>query len=189
MNEPTLVIPMGRAGRDPQFKTLPSGAQVADIGMAVNTKTGNYDDHENTTWYNISFWNQLAEFARQNLRQGARFGVIGTQTVRTYQRRDGTLGFSIDIRANQVTIIDWPADENTPAGIDFAEIDFAESSPPNVAVSTPTPVSAAHQLEADIFDDHDTAIAEDDDPFDDPFEDSPSPEQTPETVHIQQSLI
>ena len=74
------VILMGNLTRDPVVKYLPSGAAVAEIGLAVNRSY--YDKQSNTrkeetTFVDVTVWGNQAETAGKYLSKGRQLLVEG----------------------------------------------------------------------------------------------------------------
>jgi single-strand DNA-binding protein len=85
------VILIGNLGKDPEVRTLESGAKVAKFSIATNE---NYKDREGnwqtvTEWHDVVAWRIQAEKAEQTLKKGFPVYVEGKLTTRTYQDQDG----------------------------------------------------------------------------------------------------
>lgn len=89
----------GRLGRDPEQKTTNSGKSLTRFSVAVDTGWG---DSKTTTWWAVTIFGKSGEAAARHLHKGAWVFVAGEPSVRTYQKRDGSQGFSADIVAR-----DW----------------------------------------------------------------------------------
>ena len=66
------VILIGNLGRDPETRTLPSGAKVADFSVATSESytTRNGEKVEQTTWFRAEAWDRLADVVTQYLKKG-----------------------------------------------------------------------------------------------------------------------
>src|SRR6476469_6210338 len=66
------VILVGRLGKDPEIRSIPSGTSVAKFSLATDERftDKNGDKQERTEWHNIVVWGTLAEICGQYLRKG-----------------------------------------------------------------------------------------------------------------------
>ncbi|MCI0542207.1 single-stranded DNA-binding protein [bacterium] len=73
------AILYGNLTRDPELKSLPSGAKVATFGLATNRtwKDKNGVKQESVTFHNIVTYGQQAELAAQYLKKGSGLFVEG----------------------------------------------------------------------------------------------------------------
>ena len=83
MNQITLV---GRAGRDPEFRTFESGTMVANLTLATR---GQRADSE-PDWHNLEIWGKQAQVAADYVRKGSLIGVVGS--LRTSKWTDRSTG-------------------------------------------------------------------------------------------------
>lgn len=83
MNQITLV---GRAGRDPEFRTFESGTMVANLTLATR---GQRADSE-PDWHNLEIWGKQAQVAADYVRKGSLIGIVGS--LRTSKWTDRTTG-------------------------------------------------------------------------------------------------
>ena len=88
INKVTLI---GRLGKDPEKKTLPSGVSFVRFTMATNEsykdKDGEWKD--STEWHNIIMWRELAERAEKQLKKGGLVFLEGKITYQKYEDKDG----------------------------------------------------------------------------------------------------
>lgn len=94
------VILIGKLGKDPEMKYFESGAVKTTISLAV----GNWDNKQKkeiTDWYNVEFWNNLAEFAGENLKKGKMAIIEGAYKEEVYEK-DGEQKISRKVIANNV---------------------------------------------------------------------------------------
>jgi single-strand DNA-binding protein len=82
-NTVTLV---GNLTRDPELRFTSSGQAVASFGLAVNRRfQRNGQWEENTSFFNITCWSQMAENAATSLGKGSRVLVTGRLEQRSYE--------------------------------------------------------------------------------------------------------
>jgi single-strand DNA-binding protein len=119
------ITVIGRLGRDPEMKYLPSGDPVTSFNIATDRKYKGRDGQtvSETTWFRISVFGKQAETASQYLSKGKMVLIEGRLRAdpksggpTTYTKQDGTVGASFEIVANQVRFLS-PRDEGAvPAG-------------------------------------------------------------------------
>ena len=113
------IIIIGNVGRDPELRMTPNGRPVCEFSVAVNRVTGRSDGgdrQEQTDWYRVSCWSQLAERAQQFITKGRLVYVEGRFTPRSYTDREGKDRMSLDISANDFQMLDPRPDRGMPAG-------------------------------------------------------------------------
>lgn len=89
INRATLI---GHAGRDPELRHLPSGSEVATIGLATTESwkdKNSGDKKEETTWHNLVFYGRLAEIVAEYVKKGDPLYVEGRITNRTWKDKSG----------------------------------------------------------------------------------------------------
>jgi len=117
------ITVIGRLGRDPEMKYMPSGDPVTSFSIATdrawNDKGG--QKQKETTWFRVSVFGKQAEIANQFLSKGKMVLVEGRLQVdpksggpRVYTKQDGSTGANFDIVANTVRFLS-PRDEGGPA--------------------------------------------------------------------------
>jgi len=81
----------GNLTRDPELKTTPSGAEVANFTLAVNRvwKDKNGDKQEDTTFVDVTAWGQQAAQICQYLEKGSNLFVEGRITTESWTNDKG----------------------------------------------------------------------------------------------------
>ena len=139
------VILIGNLGRDPEVRTLESGAKVGKFSVATNEsyrdKSGEWQTL--TEWHNIVVWRGLAERAERDLKKGSMVYIEGKLTHRSWQDKDGVERYTTEVVANQLRILERrDSGGGRSFGDDFPGIqDEAKSSSPsftNSVASSPT---------------------------------------------------
>jgi len=93
---------IGRLGKDPETKYLPSGDAVASFSIAVGWKTKEKDGVE---WINISCFGKLAEIAGEYLRKGKQVFVSGRFHTRKWTDKEGHDRYSTQINADRIQML------------------------------------------------------------------------------------
>lgn len=88
-------------GSDPELRFTPSGKAVCTVSVKATeskkTDTG-WADGDSTPWISVSLWDAQAELAAETIRSGMRVLVTGALYVRTYEKRDGSEGQSVELK-------------------------------------------------------------------------------------------
>ncbi len=93
---------IGRLGKDPEIRNLPSGKKVANFSLATseNYYNSNGDRVEETQWHNIVAWGKLAEIAGDYLQKGNEVALEGKLIHRKYEGSDGQMRYITEITAH-----------------------------------------------------------------------------------------
>ncbi len=94
----TTVV--GNITRDPELRFTPSGAAVANFGLAWNRK--GRDGEEIVSFFDVTAWNQLAENASESLSKGMRVVVYGRLDQRSWETQDGDRRSKVEIIADDI---------------------------------------------------------------------------------------
>lgn len=101
------IMLIGNLGRDPEMSYTQSGIAMTKFSLAVNrvSKSPSGERQEETEWFNIVAWRQLAETCNSYLRKGTKVYVEGRLSQRKYTDRDGNQRTAIDVIANEMEIL------------------------------------------------------------------------------------
>ena len=108
------IIIAGNLGGDPEMRYTPSGQSVTNFSVATNRRWTNTDGSpgEETCWFRVSAWGNLAENCNKYLSKGRQVLVEGTLVPdpdtggpKVWTRQDGTAGASFEIRAQRVQFL------------------------------------------------------------------------------------
>ncbi|HLY29964.1 MAG TPA: single-stranded DNA-binding protein, partial [Ktedonobacterales bacterium] len=86
------IMLIGNLGRDPEMSYTQSGKAVTKFTMAVNRRRKNREtgaQEEETQWFNIVAWDNLAETCHTYLHKGSKIYLEGRMTSRKYTDKDG----------------------------------------------------------------------------------------------------
>lgn len=125
------VIIVGNLGTDPEMRYMPDGTAVTNFNVATNrrwTDRASGEPREETTWFRVSAWRQLAEIANEYLSKGRQVFVEGrlrpdpqTGGPRMWTAQDGTVRASYELIADTIQFIGGRGD------VDFGEGEAVES--------------------------------------------------------------
>lgn len=101
------IMLIGNLGRDPEMNYTPSGVAVTKFSLAVTrvTKTSTGEKQNETEWFNIVAWRQLAETCSTYLHKGSKVYIEGRLTQRKYTDREGVQRVAVDVIANEMEML------------------------------------------------------------------------------------
>lgn len=95
----------GALGREPELRYTANAKAVCSFSVAVERRYKSGDDWKGeTTWWNVSVWEALAENCAASLHKGTRVVCTGYPEMREYEAKDGTKGKSLELRADEVAV-------------------------------------------------------------------------------------
>src|SRR5258705_11268461 len=95
----------GNITRDPEMRYTPSGISKVTFGVAVNRSWRNQNTQEweeQTSFFNVVAWRQLAENVGASLTKGSRGVVSGRLEQRSWETEAGEKGSRVEIVADDV---------------------------------------------------------------------------------------
>jgi single-strand DNA-binding protein len=100
----------GNLGSDSELTFTPNGKaklefSVGDTPRRLNQQTNTWEDAGETTWWRVTEWEKKAEALAEHLLKGTKVLVIGTAGVRTYDKKDGSKGWSAEVKPKHIAIV------------------------------------------------------------------------------------
>jgi single-strand DNA-binding protein len=110
------MMVIGNVGTDPEMRYTPNGNPVTSFRLATGRTytTSAGERREETEWFTIVSWNQLAEQCNQYLLKGRRVYVEGRLKSNNWTGQDGQARFSNEIIANRVLFLDRGTEGDGP---------------------------------------------------------------------------
>jgi single-strand DNA-binding protein len=99
------VTLVGNLTRDPELRFTPNGAPVVTFGVAVNRRWQNRDSQqweEQTSFFNVTCWRDLAHNVAETLQKGSRVIVSGRLDQRSWQTQEGDKRSVVEVVADEV---------------------------------------------------------------------------------------
>jgi single-strand DNA-binding protein len=98
------AIIYGNITRDPELKSLPSGTQVCEFGVATNRvwKDKNGAKQESVDYHNIVIFGRQGELVKQYLHKGSGIFLEGRIQTRSWDAQDGTKKYRTEIVADRI---------------------------------------------------------------------------------------
>jgi single-strand DNA-binding protein len=99
---------IGNLGRDPEMTYTEAGVAVAKFSLAVNRRLKDQEGErrEETTWFSVVAFTQLAELMNTYLRKGAKVYIEGRMTSREYTDKEGNKRTAWDVVASEMEMLD-----------------------------------------------------------------------------------
>ncbi|MCL0101472.1 single-stranded DNA-binding protein [Dehalococcoidia bacterium] len=109
------IMIIGNLGNDPEMRYTANGEAMTSFRIATNRSYTARDGErrEETEWFSVVAFRQLAERVSQYLTKGQMVYVEGRLRSRTWESQDGTQRFTNEINANEVVFMDRPQSQTT----------------------------------------------------------------------------
>jgi single-strand DNA-binding protein len=147
------AIVIGNLTRDPELRSLPSGIQVATIGVATNRvwKDKNGAKQEASDFHNVVVFGRQAETAAQYLRKGSSVLAEGRMQTRSWDGTDGQKKYRTEIVADRIQFGPRPAGGAAIAS--SSSTASGAASAPRAAAEAPAPEAIEYPEENINIDD------------------------------------
>jgi len=101
------IMLIGNLGRDPELQVTSDGTPFTRFSIAVsrNYKTSSGEKREETEWFNIVAWRQLAETCERYLHKSSKVYIEGRLTQRKYTDREGVQRMSVEVNASDMEML------------------------------------------------------------------------------------
>ena len=140
MNKVYLI---GNLTRDPEMRSTSAGIPVCNFSIAVNRRFKNAQTgQQETDFFNIVAWRQLAELCSRYLAKGRKVAVFGSIQTRSYDAQDGTKRTAFDIVADEVEFLSSPQSASTSGGAYHAAPSPAPAAAPRAQAPAFAPADA-----------------------------------------------
>jgi single-strand DNA-binding protein len=103
---------IGRLGKDPESRFIPTGKKVCTFTVAVNKrlKTGGGETKEHTDWFYVEAWERLGEICQQYLGKGRLIFIEGRLQTDRYEHEGETRYFT-KVIAREIQMLDRKEEE------------------------------------------------------------------------------
>ena len=106
------TILVGRLTKDPEFRTTPSGVNVANFTLAVNRTFTNSQGEREADFINVVVFRKQAENVNNYLSKGQLAGVDGRLQSRSYENQEGKRVFVTEVVADSVQFLEHKSQTN-----------------------------------------------------------------------------
>ena len=107
------VILMGRLVADPELKTTTSGISVTSFRIAVDRSYVKAGAQREADFFDIVCWRSTAEFVCRYFSKGSLIALEGQLQSRTYQAKDGTNRYVVEVVADNVSFTGERRDQSS----------------------------------------------------------------------------
>ncbi len=106
------LVLVGRLTKDPEFRTTPSGVNVANFTLAVNRTFTNAQGEREADFINVVVFKKQAENVNNYLFKGSLAGVDGRIQSRSYENNEGKRVFVTEVIADSVQFLEPKGNNN-----------------------------------------------------------------------------
>ncbi len=106
------VVLMGRLVSDPELKTTQSGINVTTFRIAVDRSYVKAGEERQADFFDIVAWRYTADFVCKHFRKGSLIAIDGQLQSRTYQAKDGTNRYVVEVIADSASFTGERRDSN-----------------------------------------------------------------------------
>ena len=101
------VMVIGNVGRAPEMRYMLSGKPVTLFSVATFRSWTNSEGErrDETEWFNVVAWGNLAEICKQRLRKGQQVYVEGRLQTRSWKDHEGRKRFRAELVANEMIVL------------------------------------------------------------------------------------
>jgi single-strand DNA-binding protein len=101
------VMIIGYLGRDPEMRYTPSGRPVTSFSVATSRSwtSSEGERREETEWFNVVAWGNLAEICKAHLSKNQQVYVEGRLQTRGWEDDDGKKHFRTELVANEMILL------------------------------------------------------------------------------------
>lgn len=100
------VVLVGRLTKDPEFRTTPSGLDVAMFTLAVNRNFKDKNGEQQADFINCVVFRKQAENVNKYLNKGSLAGVDGRLQSRSYENKEGQRIFVTEVVCDSVQFLE-----------------------------------------------------------------------------------
>jgi len=109
------VILIGRLGKDPEVRSIPSGATLVRFSIATDERFTDKSGakQERTEWHNIVAWDKLGEICGQYLKKGKLVYIEGSLRTESWDDKEsGQKRYKTEIVAQRMQMLDKRGDDD-----------------------------------------------------------------------------
>jgi single-strand DNA-binding protein len=129
------VILIGNLGKDPEIRSLESGAKVANFPLATTEsyKNRNGERTEHTEWHNIVLWRGLADVSERFLKKGNSVYIEGKLRTRSWDDQQGNKRYITEVIADNMTMLGGRREEQSEVAAEAKEEEVTPPDPTEVS--------------------------------------------------------
>lgn len=120
----STVTVLGNIGADAERRETQNGTPYLTFTVADSRSKQNAAgewETVNTTWRRVSTFKGV-DYMAARLVKGARVVVTGSEELRTWDKEDGTKGYSLDVTAHSIDVVSAPNGAGAPAQVQTSPV-------------------------------------------------------------------
>lgn len=120
----STVTVLGNIGADAERRETQNGTPYLTFTVADSRSKQNAAgewETVNTTWRRVSTFKGV-DYMAARLVKGARVVVTGSEELRTWDKDDGTKGYSLDVMAHSIDVVSAPNSAGAPAQVQTSPV-------------------------------------------------------------------
>jgi single-strand DNA-binding protein len=120
------VMIIGYLGRDPEMRYTASGKPVTTFSVATNRtwSSSSGERHEETEWFTVVAWGNLAEICKQHLNKGSQVYVEGRLQTRRWEDTEGKKHAAVEIVAGEMIQLGEKKESSGPQNYPAVEEEY-----------------------------------------------------------------
>jgi len=121
------TILMGNLTRDPEIRSLPSGATVTNFGLAVSetwTDKASGEKREEVCFVDVDAWGRQGEVVLEYFSKGKPILIEGKLKFRTWEADDGTKRSKHSITLDRFSFVGSRNDSNGASSDEMGDVPF-----------------------------------------------------------------
>ena len=101
------VMIIGHLGRDPEMRYTPSGRPVTSFSVVTTRAwtSAEGERHEESEWFNVVAWGNLAEICNQYLTKGQQVYVEGRLQTRGWEDEERKKHYRTELVASEMVVL------------------------------------------------------------------------------------
>lgn len=114
------VLIIGQLGRDPDMRYTPSGRPVTSFSVSTSRTwtSPEGERREETEWFNVVAWGNLAEICKTHLSKGKQVYIEGRLQTRGWEDGDGKKHYRTELVASEMILL---GERRTPNNYHLAD--------------------------------------------------------------------
>ena len=121
------TILMGNLTRDPEIRSLPSGATVTNFGLAVSetwTDKASGEKREEVCFVDVDAWGRQGEVVLEYFSKGKPILIEGKLKFRTWEADDGTKRSKHSVTLDRFSFVGSRNDSNGASSEEMGDVPF-----------------------------------------------------------------
>jgi single-strand DNA-binding protein len=101
------VMLIGRVEGEPEVRQTPTGRSVATFSLATprSWTSSEGEHHEETEWFNVVAWGNLADICEKHVRQNEQIYVEGRLQTRSWEDNQGRKHYRTEVVAHELIVL------------------------------------------------------------------------------------